>query len=150
MSYIFGKLWHSAIIWPIRKSFQCILQVVRFLLAKQTRLFGTSDNESYTALDRLTGTLLGSHRRCHDDALYPARFSLLVGICHHDISSQSGDAASSYYHITWSVVVAHLDYLYMYLCCIGSLRIIPTERQWNEDPKLWRDGPCRSPLMLTV
>ena len=47
MSYIFGKLWHSAIIWPIRKSFQCILQSVRFLLAKQTRLSGTSDNESY-------------------------------------------------------------------------------------------------------
>ena len=47
MSYIFGKLWHLAIIWPIRKSFQCILQGVRFLLAKQTRLSGTSDNESY-------------------------------------------------------------------------------------------------------
>ena len=47
MSYIFGKLWHSAIIWPIRKSFQCILQGVIFLLAKQTRLSGTSDNESY-------------------------------------------------------------------------------------------------------
>ena len=47
MSYIFGKLWHSAIIWAIRKAFQCILQGVRFLLAKQTRLSGTSDNESY-------------------------------------------------------------------------------------------------------
>ena len=46
MSYIFGKLWHSAIIWPIRKSFQCILQGVRILLAKQTRLSGTSGNES--------------------------------------------------------------------------------------------------------
>ena len=29
-------------------------------------------NFAYTALDRLTGPLLGSHRRCHDDALYPA------------------------------------------------------------------------------
>ena len=29
-------------------------------------------NSAYTALDRLTGPLLGSHRRCHDDALYPA------------------------------------------------------------------------------
>ena len=47
MSYIFGKLWHSAIIWPIRKSFQCILQGVRFLLASQTLLSGTSENESY-------------------------------------------------------------------------------------------------------
>ena len=47
MSYIFGKLWHSAIIWPIRKSYKCILQGVRFLLANQTRLSGTSDNESY-------------------------------------------------------------------------------------------------------
>ena len=50
MSYIFGKLWHSAIIWPIRKSFQCILQGIRFLLANQTRLSGTSDNESYTGI----------------------------------------------------------------------------------------------------
>ena len=47
MSYFFGKLWHSAIIWPIRKSFQCTLKGVRFLLAIQTRLSGTSDNESY-------------------------------------------------------------------------------------------------------
>ena len=29
---------------------------------------------SRTALDRLTGPLLGSHRRCHDDALSPALF----------------------------------------------------------------------------
>ena len=29
-------------------------------------------NFAYTGLDRLTGSLLGSHRRCHDDALYPA------------------------------------------------------------------------------
>ena len=29
-------------------------------------------NFAYTALDWLTGPLLGSHRRCHDDALYPA------------------------------------------------------------------------------
>ena len=28
-------------------------------------------NFAYTALDRLTGPLLGSHRRFHDDALYP-------------------------------------------------------------------------------
>ena len=48
MPYIFGKLWHLAIIWAIRKAFQCILQGVRYLLAKQTRLSGTSDNESYT------------------------------------------------------------------------------------------------------
>ena len=41
------KLWNLAIIWPIRKSFQCILQGVRFLLAKQTWLSRTSDNESY-------------------------------------------------------------------------------------------------------
>ena len=49
MSYIFGKLWHSAIIWPIRKSFQSILQGVRFLLANHTLLSGTSENESYVA-----------------------------------------------------------------------------------------------------
>ena len=29
-------------------------------------------NFAYTAHDRLTGPLLGSHRRCHDDALYRA------------------------------------------------------------------------------
>jgi len=47
MSYIFGKLWHLAIIWPIRKSFKCILQGVRFLLANHTRLSPTSENDSY-------------------------------------------------------------------------------------------------------
>ena len=63
MSYIFGKLWHSAIIWPIRKSFQCIPQGVRFLLAKQTWLSGTSDNESYIPdkqLLRLSGLSKGN------------------------------------------------------------------------------------------
>ena len=47
MPYIFGKLWHLAIIWAIRKAFQCILQGVRFLLANHTRLSPTSENESY-------------------------------------------------------------------------------------------------------
>ena len=47
MSYIFGKLWHLAIIWAIRKAFQCILQGVRFLLANHTRLSPTSENDSY-------------------------------------------------------------------------------------------------------
>ena len=47
MSYIFGKLWHLAIIWAIRKSFQCILQGIRFLLANQIRLSPTSENDSY-------------------------------------------------------------------------------------------------------
>ena len=47
MSYIFGKLGHAAIIWPIRKSFQCILQGVRFLLANHTLLSGTSESQSY-------------------------------------------------------------------------------------------------------
>ena len=48
MPYIFGKLWHLAIIWAIRKAFQCILQAVRFLLANHTRLSPTSENDSYT------------------------------------------------------------------------------------------------------
>ena len=47
MSYRFGKLWHLATIWAIRKAFQCILQGVRFLLAKHTRLSPTSENDSY-------------------------------------------------------------------------------------------------------
>ena len=47
MSYRFGKLWHLAIIWAIRKAFQCILQDVRFLLANHTRLSPTSENDSY-------------------------------------------------------------------------------------------------------
>ena len=48
MPYIFGKLWHLAIIWAIRKAFQCILQGVRFLLANHTRLSPTSNNDSYS------------------------------------------------------------------------------------------------------
>ena len=51
MSYIFGKLWHLAIIWAIRKAFQCILQGVRFLLSNHTRLSPTSDNDSYIIFD---------------------------------------------------------------------------------------------------
>ena len=47
MPYIFGKLWHLAIIWAIRKVFQCILQGVRFLLANHTVLSGTSATVSY-------------------------------------------------------------------------------------------------------
>ena len=47
MSYRFGKLWHLAIIWALRKAFQCILQGVRILLANHTRLSSTSENESY-------------------------------------------------------------------------------------------------------
>ena len=49
MSYIFGKLWHLAIIWAIRKAFQCILQGFRFLLANHTRISPTSENDSYTS-----------------------------------------------------------------------------------------------------
>ena len=55
MSYIFGKLWHFAIVWAIRKSFQCILQGVRFLLANQTQLSPTSDNDSYICGSILCG-----------------------------------------------------------------------------------------------
>ena len=48
MPYIFGKLWHLAIIWAIRKAFQCILQGVRILLANHTRISPTSENDSYS------------------------------------------------------------------------------------------------------
>ena len=47
MPYIFGKLWHLAIIWAIRKAFQCILQGVRILLANHTWISPTSENDSY-------------------------------------------------------------------------------------------------------
>ena len=59
MPYIFGKLWHLAIIWAIRKAFQCILQGVRFLLANHTRLSPTSENESYT-IESSTNMIFGS------------------------------------------------------------------------------------------
>ena len=54
MPYIFGKLWHLAIIWAIRKAFQCILQGVRFLLANHTRLSPTSENDSYAKISLQT------------------------------------------------------------------------------------------------
>merc|ERR1712047_157807 len=57
MPYIFRKLWHLAMIWAIRKAFQCILQGVRILLAKYTRISPTSENESYILLGKVT-TLL--------------------------------------------------------------------------------------------
>ena len=52
MPYIFGKLWHLAIIWAIRKAFQFILQGVRILLANHTRISPTSDNDSCTGFLR--------------------------------------------------------------------------------------------------
>lgn len=45
-------------------------------------------NFAYTALDRLTGPLLCSHRRCHDDALYPA----LVHYHNHIEGDDNGDS----------------------------------------------------------
>ena len=63
MPYIFGKLWHLAIIWPIRKSFQCILQGVRFLLANHTRLSPTSENDSYTETHRIYRNLRSAEWR---------------------------------------------------------------------------------------
>ena len=66
MPYIFGKLWHLAIIWPIRKAFQCILQGVRILLANHTRISPTSDNDSYIKvhivfLSRFCSSLIEPH-----------------------------------------------------------------------------------------
>ena len=58
MPYIFGKLWHLAIIWAIRKAFQCILQGVRILLAKYPRFSPTSENESYVVNHSCIRTLL--------------------------------------------------------------------------------------------
>ena len=54
MPYIFGKLWHLAIIWAIRKAFQCILQGIRILLANHTRISPTSENDSYAHCRLLT------------------------------------------------------------------------------------------------
>ena len=54
MSYRFGKLWHLAIIGAIRKAFQCILQGVRILLAKYTRISPTSENDSYVLLSQIS------------------------------------------------------------------------------------------------
>ena len=58
MPYIFGKLWHLAIIWAIRKAFQFILQGVRFLLANHTRLSPTSENDSYISNTRVNTRIL--------------------------------------------------------------------------------------------
>ena len=62
MPYIFGKLWHLAIIWAIRKAFQCILQGVRFLLANHTRLSPTSENESFPLLNHILSYFTASKR----------------------------------------------------------------------------------------
>ena len=61
MPYIFGKLWHLAIIWAIRKAFQCILQCVRFLLANHSLLSGTSETFSYIYIERKILTFSKSH-----------------------------------------------------------------------------------------
>ena len=75
MSYIFGKLWHLAIIWVIRKAFQCILKGVRFLLSNHTRLSPTSDNESYSYCYTLSGEKLVHCVSPSDWHFSPSRFS---------------------------------------------------------------------------
>ena len=80
MSYRFGKLWHLAIIWAIRKAFQCILQGIRFLLANQTRLSPTSDNDSYL----IACFLIKSNFSSSDD----------YGVSLGDGHSQVGDLSS--------------------------------------------------------
>ena len=67
MPYIFGKLWHLAIIWAIRTAFQCILQGVIFLLANHTRLSPTSENDSYT------------HTRAIEDNLFYPDSRVMIG-----------------------------------------------------------------------
>ena len=43
-------------------------------------------NFAYTALDRFIGPLLGSHRRCHDDQLYPALLTCTIDTFHNKMS----------------------------------------------------------------
>ena len=91
MSYIFGKLWHLAIIWAIRKAFQCIVQGVRFLLSNHTRLSPTSDNESYSYCYTLSGEKLVHCVSPSDWHFSPSRFSeteflQVILLRHHRIS----------------------------------------------------------------
>ena len=87
MPYIFGKLWHLAIIWPIRKAFQCILQGVRILLAKYTRISPTSDNESYiiSMLPRYTSQC---NTCCHIAETIHRRFSQMCATFWQDVTSR--------------------------------------------------------------
>ena len=46
-------------------------------------------NFAYTALDQLTGPLLGSQRRCHNDALSPALYLEYYGIFRNDLKTHT-------------------------------------------------------------
>ena len=89
MPYIFGKLWHLAIIWAIRKEFQCILQGVRILLAKYTRISPTSENDSYHNMAHISKyfwmlSLLGILKRyIWDDHRY--QFWIFVGHVYYNV-----------------------------------------------------------------
>ena len=61
---LYGSLW-----LPLWLSLALIATLWHTLALSGSLLLS---NFAYTALDRLTGPLLGSHRRCHDDALYPS------------------------------------------------------------------------------
>ena len=80
MPYIFGKLWHLAIIWAIRKAFQFILQGVRILLANHTRISPTSENDSYNQRIRTDGFSSGATFRdgCQPDPQCLKPFQLQV------------------------------------------------------------------------
>ena len=81
MPHIFGKLWHLALIWAIRKAFQCILQGVRILLAKYTRISPTSENYSYP-LCRWVPVMIetgASPLQQHRIPAHPAHRRLIIG-----------------------------------------------------------------------
>ena len=132
MSYRFGKLWHLAIIWAVRKAFQCILEGVRFLLANHTRISPTSENESYPIHPSICPSLLLRSPFSDVAILHIGKIAFLLGSCLYSVSSvssvndrsnvSSANPVSSvkqckefiarcYLHLCWNFWFSHLSAL---------------------------------------
>ena len=124
MPYIFGKLWHLAIIWAIRKAFQCILQGVRFLLANQTRLSPTSDNDSYRAARAAKKT---TRKTCPLSHLYAGEGGQEVGLVTLGDGTSKQEEKSS--NVDPEKYFSQLYFLLLYLYSTYDLPTLPKPGQ---------------------
>ena len=103
-------------------------------------------NFAYTAFDWLTGPLLGSQRRCHDDALSPALLKAQLGRLNNFFFCGSFDESRTQY--TWSSSLInkflssyHRYYHHYYHFSQSSVPIMALGGQFRVWPVEIGDGP---------
>ena len=98
-------------------------------------------NFAYTALDQLTGPLLGSHRQCHDDALSPAlghcnwKSKLILKTRHSYFSSGLADEGTN----------SKFDW-----CCCSRCWSLCWGKYWHQSTASWPVGNCLDRVPLCI